>query len=118
MQVRRVAGRLHFAVHQQSFLDVLPQMLTGHVLPRLTNMSHVVNKLAFGPEFPGQVNPLDGTIRVTKEGGKLFAYRYFVKVRRGWAVGGGCHAWVGRATRGALVQGCGAGRGEAYHVKA
>jgi hypothetical protein len=65
-------------------------MLTGHVLPRLTNMSHVVNKLAFGPEFPGQVNPLDGTIRMAKEGGKLFAYRYFVKVRRrlGCGVGG------------------------------
>jgi hypothetical protein len=26
LTVRRVAGRLHFAVHQQSFIDVLPQV--------------------------------------------------------------------------------------------
>jgi hypothetical protein len=28
LTVRRVAGRLHFAVHQQSFIDVLPQVRT------------------------------------------------------------------------------------------
>jgi hypothetical protein len=26
LTVRRVAGRLHFAMHQQSFIDVLPQV--------------------------------------------------------------------------------------------
>jgi hypothetical protein len=26
ISVRRVAGKLHFAVHQQSFVDVLPQV--------------------------------------------------------------------------------------------
>jgi hypothetical protein len=78
--VRRVAGRLHFAVHQQSFVDMLPQMLTGHVLPRLRNMSHTVHKCSFGPSFPGQVNPLDGTVRIEPQGSNGHAYKYYVKV--------------------------------------
>lgn len=80
LTVRRVAGRLHFAVHQQSFIDVLPQMLTGHVLPRLTNMSHVIHKVSFGPEFPGQVNPLDGFKRINGPNEDPHAYKYFLKI--------------------------------------
>ncbi|GBF88593.1 hypothetical protein Rsub_01308 [Raphidocelis subcapitata] len=78
--VRRVAGRMHFAVHQQSFVDMLPQMLTGHVLPRLRNMSHTIHRCSFGPSFPGQVNPLDGTVRVEPEGGNGHAYKYYIKI--------------------------------------
>ena len=62
-------------------MDVLPQMLTGHVVPRMRNMSHTIKKVAFGPEFPGQVNPLDGYARVQPAGSPLQAYRYFLKVR-------------------------------------
>eukprot|EP00879_Flechtneria_rotunda_P003130 GHRR01003351.1.p1 GENE.GHRR01003351.1~~GHRR01003351.1.p1 ORF type:complete len:673 (+),score=232.53 GHRR01003351.1:391-2409(+) len=80
VSVRRVAGKLHFAVHQQSFVDVLPQMLTGHILPKLTNMSHVIYKVAFGPEYPGQVNPLDGFSRISQPGEVPKAYKYFLKV--------------------------------------
>lgn len=58
-------------------------MLTGHVLPKLTNMSHIIHKVAFGPEFPGQANPLDGFHRITKEGEILRAYKYFLKVGQG-----------------------------------
>ena len=79
--VRRVAGRLHFAVHQQSFIDMLPQMLTGHVLPRMRNMSHTINKLQFGPSFPGQVNPLDGAVRMEAADSQGHAYKYYIKVR-------------------------------------
>eukprot|EP00775_Hariotina_reticulata_P002168 gene2168-2487_t len=32
-QVRRVAGKVHFAVHQQSFVDVLPQVSTLAAVP-------------------------------------------------------------------------------------
>lgn len=77
--VRRVSGKLHFSVHQQSFMDVLPQMLTGHVVPRLVNMTHIIHKVAFGPEYPGQVNPLDGFKRILT-GHDLRAYKYFLKV--------------------------------------
>lgn len=78
--VRRVAGRLHFAVHQQSFIDMLPQMLTGHMLPRLRNMSHTIHKLQFGPSFPGQVNPLDSAVRMEAATSKGHAYKYYIKV--------------------------------------
>jgi hypothetical protein len=56
-------------------------MLTGHVLPRLTNMSHVIHKVSFGPEFPGQVNPLDGFKRINGPDDAPHAYKYFLKVR-------------------------------------
>lgn len=65
-------------------------MLTGHVLPKLTNMSHIINKVAFGPEFPGQLNPLDGFNRITQEGDILRAYKYFLKVLMHCACGRGC----------------------------
>lgn len=57
------------------------QMLTGHVLPRLTNMSHIIHKVSFGPEYPGQVNPLDGFKRVNGLDDTPHAYKYFLKVR-------------------------------------
>jgi hypothetical protein len=81
--VRRVAGRLHFAVHQHSFVDMLPQMLTGHVLPKLRNMSHTVHRVSFGPSFPGQVNPLDGTQRLESATSGGNAYKYYIKVGGG-----------------------------------
>jgi hypothetical protein len=78
--VRRVSGRLHFAVHQQSLADMLPQMLSGHVLPRVRNISHAVHRLTFGPSFPGQVSPLDGTTRIEAANGGGHAYKYYIKV--------------------------------------
>jgi hypothetical protein len=52
-------------------------------------MSHIINKVAFGPEFPGQANPLDGFNRITKEGDILRAYKYFLKVGRDAVLGWG-----------------------------
>ncbi|GBF95217.1 hypothetical protein Rsub_07932 [Raphidocelis subcapitata] len=79
--VRRVSGRVRLAVHQDNLLDMLPQMLTGHILPRISNMSHTVHRVSFGPWFPGQVSPLDGAVRVEgdSEGG-LRAYKYYIKI--------------------------------------
>ena len=56
-------------------------MLTGHALPKLRNMSHTIHGVSFGPRFPGQVNPLDGTARVEAPGGGGHAWKYFIKVR-------------------------------------
>ena len=42
------------------------------------NMSHVINKLSFGVEYPGQVNPLDGA--TVSQGPSHLMYQYFVKV--------------------------------------
>ena len=29
--------------------------------PGIVNVSHIIKSVSFGPSFPGQVNPLDGT---------------------------------------------------------
>jgi hypothetical protein len=42
------------------------------------NMSHIVNKLSYGADFPGLVNPLDGAVAM-QTGGHLM-YQYFIKV--------------------------------------
>lgn len=47
-------------------------------------MSHVIHKVAFGPEFPGQLNPLDGFQRINQPGSPPQAYKYFLKVS--WAL--------------------------------
>jgi hypothetical protein len=89
--VRRVAGRVRFSVHQGSIVDLLPQMLSGHMLPAVRNMSHVVRHVSFGPRFPGQVSPLDGAARIEPAGAPGSVVKYFLKV-----VGGGVGVvWVG-----------------------
>ncbi|KXZ51632.1 hypothetical protein GPECTOR_12g596 [Gonium pectorale] len=45
---------------------------------QVLNMSHHIKHLGFGPHYPGQLNPLDGTTRtVTKA---PYNYKYFLKV--------------------------------------
>lgn len=44
------------------------------------NCSHRINRLSFGVEFPGALNPLDGTEQVIPEGGGTAHFQYFVKV--------------------------------------
>lgn len=42
------------------------------------NLSHSINRLSFGIEYPGQVNPLDGTHRYNKKG--IGQHEYFVRI--------------------------------------
>lgn len=76
--LRRVAGKIVISVHQQSVFTLLPQLLGGHHVPRVLNMTHIIRKVAFGPEFPGQINPLDGFTRAATD--HFSSYKYFVKV--------------------------------------
>lgn len=78
MKVKRVAGRVHISVHQQMVFQMLPQLLAGHSIPHLLNMSHVVHHVAFGPDFPGQVRPLDGFTRILDT--NFASFKYFLKV--------------------------------------
>ncbi|KAL5994883.1 hypothetical protein ACLOJK_024940 [Asimina triloba] len=60
VEVNKVAGNFHFApgksFHQSNIF--LGDLL---VLPNENfNISHKINKLSFGKEFPGVINPLDG----------------------------------------------------------
>eukprot|EP00775_Hariotina_reticulata_P002169 gene2169-2488_t len=43
-------------------------------------MSHIIHKVAFGPEYPGQVNPLDGFKRILQPGESPKAFKYFLKI--------------------------------------
>ena len=78
-EVNKVAGNFHFAPgksFQQGNMHVHDLMAFG--LDAYFNMSHVVHSLAFGEEYPGQLNPLDGA-QVWQTGPHLM-YQYFVKV--------------------------------------
>ncbi|XVF01594.1 hypothetical protein REPUB_Repub04eG0101900 [Reevesia pubescens] len=78
LEVNRVAGNFHFApgksfLHTNIFFDdLLAFQKDGY------NISHRINRLAFGEYFPGVVNPLDGAqwIHGTSNG----MYQYFIKV--------------------------------------
>ncbi|RVW65405.1 Endoplasmic reticulum-Golgi intermediate compartment protein 3 [Vitis vinifera] len=77
LEVNKVAGNFHFAPGK-SF-----QQSNIHVHDLLAfqkdsfNISHKINRLAFGDYFPGVVNPLDGVqwIQATPSG----MYQYFIK---------------------------------------
>uniref|UniRef100_A0A5B6ZN21 Putative endoplasmic reticulum-Golgi intermediate compartment protein 3 n=1 Tax=Davidia involucrata TaxID=16924 RepID=A0A5B6ZN21_DAVIN len=76
--VNKVAGSFHFApgksFHQSNVhvLDLLAFQMDTY------NISHRINRLAFGDYFPGVVNPLDGVQwgQETPNG----MYQYFIKV--------------------------------------
>lgn len=78
VDVSKVAGNFHFAAgkslhHAGNFLTSLLDITVGDY-----NITHKINKLSFGEEFPGVVNPLDGAqwTQHTSSG----VYQYFIKV--------------------------------------
>lgn len=76
IRVPRVSGSFHFSVHAASF-DVLQQVFAD---VRRINVSHVVHKLAFGPEYEGMINPLDGFVRYVGEKEDTGTFKYFLKL--------------------------------------
>uniref|UniRef100_A0A5B6ZLB4 Putative endoplasmic reticulum-Golgi intermediate compartment protein 3-like n=1 Tax=Davidia involucrata TaxID=16924 RepID=A0A5B6ZLB4_DAVIN len=78
LEVNKVAGNFHFApgksFHQSNVHvhDLLAFQKDTY------NISHMINRLAFGEYFPGVVNPLDGVqwVQETPNG----MYQYFIKV--------------------------------------
>eukprot|EP01120_Amphizonella_sp_Union-15-10_P011390 TRINITY_DN480_c0_g1_i1.p1 TRINITY_DN480_c0_g1~~TRINITY_DN480_c0_g1_i1.p1 ORF type:complete len:386 (-),score=71.43 TRINITY_DN480_c0_g1_i1:13-1170(-) len=77
--VNKVAGNFHFAPgksFQQNHMHVhdLGVFKSGGF-----NMSHTINKLSFGIEFPGLVNPLDGVSKSWNAEGSPM-YQYFIKI--------------------------------------
>ncbi|KAH7677458.1 COPII vesicle protein [Dioscorea alata] len=78
LDVNKVAGNFHFAPGKSFhganiFLQDLVAFQTENY-----NITHKINKLSFGDEFPGVVNPLDGVewTQPTTSG----MYQYFIKV--------------------------------------
>jgi len=79
--VNKVAGNFHFAPgksfqqHHMHVHDLQPYRNLNF------NLSHTVNRLSFGKEFPGIVNPLDGVRKADeREAQGPGMYQYFVKV--------------------------------------
>jgi hypothetical protein len=78
LEVNKVAGNFHFipgqSFHQSGFQfhDMLLFQQGNY------NISHKVNRLAFGDFFPGVVNPLDGV--QWNQGKQSGVYQYFIKV--------------------------------------
>ncbi|PWA41583.1 Endoplasmic reticulum vesicle transporter, C-terminal [Artemisia annua] len=76
LEVNKVAGNFHFikSFHQSSIH--LPDMLAFQ--EDSYNISHKINKLAFGEYYPGIVNPLDGVHWFQEIPNGM--YQYFIKV--------------------------------------
>ncbi|MBA0755723.1 hypothetical protein Gogos_021818 [Gossypium gossypioides] len=78
LEVKKVAGNFHFAPGKsfdQSNIHV--HDLQAFRKNRF-NLSHTINRLAFGDHFPGVVNPLDGVQWMQKQ--PIGMYQYFIKV--------------------------------------
>ncbi|KAG0479992.1 hypothetical protein HPP92_010623 [Vanilla planifolia] len=77
VDVNKVAGNIHFApgksFHQSSF-----PFLDLFAFQAEHNISHKINKLSFGKEFPGVINPLDGAQWIQRRSSGM--YQYFIKV--------------------------------------
>ncbi|KAM6458134.1 endoplasmic reticulum-Golgi intermediate compartment protein 3 isoform 2-T2 [Liasis olivaceus] len=78
LEVNKVAGNFHFAPgksFQQSHVHVHDLQSFG--LDNM-NMTHFIRHLSFGKDYPGLVNPLDGTVVAAQQASMMF--QYFVKV--------------------------------------
>lgn len=76
LEVNKVAGNFHFikSFHQSSIH--IPDLLAFQ--EDSYNISHKINKLAFGGYYPGIVNPLDGVHWYQESPNGM--YQYFIKV--------------------------------------
>jgi len=79
--VNKVAGNFHFAPgksfqqHHMHVHDLQPYKNFKF------NLSHTINRLSFGKEFPGIINPLDQVSKSTENPDHIMGmYQYFVKV--------------------------------------
>uniref|UniRef100_A0A8C7DIX8 Endoplasmic reticulum-Golgi intermediate compartment protein n=1 Tax=Oncorhynchus kisutch TaxID=8019 RepID=A0A8C7DIX8_ONCKI len=78
LEVNKVAGNFHFAPgksFQQSHVHVHDLQSFG--LDNI-NMTHFIKHLSFGRDYPGIVNPLDGTDVAAPQASMM--YQYFVKI--------------------------------------
>ena len=91
MLVNKVAGNFHIAMGETHTRG------SGHIhqfnpfTMNRFNASHTLHALSFGLPYPGQKNPLDGSVRAAAEGPGVFMY--FIKViPTVYAAGGGAPA--------------------------
>ena len=78
MEVKKVAGNFHITLgrsipHPQGHAHINIMVPGGKV-----NFSHRIDHLSFGPAVPGGINPLDATLKISKEINNMF--QYFIKI--------------------------------------
>uniref|UniRef100_H0VTY3 Endoplasmic reticulum-Golgi intermediate compartment protein n=1 Tax=Cavia porcellus TaxID=10141 RepID=H0VTY3_CAVPO len=73
LEVNKVAGNFHFAPGKS-----FQQSHTLDIFPCSINMTHYIQHLSFGEDYPGIVNPLDHTNVTAPQASMMF--QYFVKV--------------------------------------
>ena len=81
LRVNKVAGNFHITIgkHIQDPLHRSGHRHFGAYVPQeLYNLSHRIDRLSFGTEVPGIVNPLDATLQVTEI--KPYVYQYYIQV--------------------------------------
>jgi hypothetical protein len=82
LEVNKVAGNFHIAPgksFQQTHMHV--HDVEMFKFAQGFNLSHRIDKLAFGQAYPGLVNPLDGVFKNGGEQGKgSTMYQYFLKI--------------------------------------
>jgi endoplasmic reticulum-Golgi intermediate compartment protein 3 len=87
VKVNKVAGNFHFAPgksFQQGYMHL--HDLSPFRADQFFDFTHKINKISFGKDFPGIVNPLDGTRRDHLALAVSGMWQYYIKVRegRGW----------------------------------
>lgn len=78
IQVQKVAGNFHFGVgrnFQQAQMHVHDLMPLRNIN---INLTHTINHLSFGTDYPGRKNPLDELERLQTH--RTSMYQYFLKV--------------------------------------
>lgn len=78
LEVNKVAGSFHFAPAKSFYQSNIHLFDLMAIQMENSNITHKINKLSFGQEFPGVVNPLDGVEWTQK--GSSGMYQYFIKV--------------------------------------
>jgi len=80
LKINKVAGNFHVAPGKNmEQYSVHIHDLHGYQR-KVFNMTHYINKLSFGVEYPGQKNPMDNerVISTAEEGSVM--YQYFIKI--------------------------------------
>lgn len=78
IQVQKVAGNFHFGVgrnFQQAQMHIHDLMPLRNIN---INLTHTINHLSFGTDYPGRQNPLDELERLQTH--RTSMYQYFIKV--------------------------------------
>uniref|UniRef100_H3D1F1 Endoplasmic reticulum-Golgi intermediate compartment protein n=2 Tax=Tetraodon nigroviridis TaxID=99883 RepID=H3D1F1_TETNG len=76
--INKVAGNLHITVGKPIHHPQGHAHIAAFVSHDTYNFSHRIDRLSFGEELPGVVNPLDGTEKITSKNNQM--YQYFVTV--------------------------------------